>query len=113
MRIKKTPNKNKNEIKIGDKFTVNYDMQPIHRRWVTTEIDEKSQKINDIYLEYMQKNQYHWYSFYTPKIGEIIEIVDLEKKLVPGNSSDSKLFTFKIGNDYYSSNWRSLKDLIK
>jgi hypothetical protein len=46
------------------------------------------------------------------KIGETIEIVDLERSLIPGHS-DSRMFTIKIGDNYYSSDWKNIKDMIK
>ena len=105
---KKTPNKN--DIKVGDKFVVNYGSEYIFKRYKTNNNNVNSQLVKDgIYLEHMLKRDF---SYYNPKIGEIIEIVDLEKPLTPGHS-ESKKFTIKIGYNYYSAVWRSIKDLIK
>lgn len=104
----KTPNKN--DIKIGDKFIINYGDEYIFKRYVTDKNDTNNQILNDgTNLENMLSRQF---SYYNPKIGDIIEIVDLEKILTPCHS-EPKYFTIKIGNNYYSAGWRSLKDMIK
>ncbi len=106
--IRKTPKKD--EIKIGDKFVINSGDKYVYRRHMTHKDDKDAQLVSDgTYLEHMLKRQFRYYN---PKIGETLEIVDLEKPLTPGHS-ESKKFTIKIGDNYYSDIWRSIKDLIK
>lgn len=105
---KKIPGKK--EVKIGDKFVINSGDEYVFKRYITEEEIENNQILSDgTKLEHMLNKQF---SYYKPKIGEILEIVDLEKSLTPGHS-DSKQFTIKIGDNYYSTEWKSIKDMIR
>jgi len=98
-------------IQIGDKFIVNNDNEYVFKRFISKDIGNKNNQIvkDNVELEHMLSVPF---SYYNPKIGEIFEIVALGKLLTPGHS-DSKKFTIKINNNYYSTQWKTLKDLTR
>lgn len=99
----------KADVKIGDEFVVNYGYKYVFERHIVDIADGNQVLDNGVILDNMLNKPF---TYHNPKIGDIIEIVDLEKKLTPGHS-EPFMFTFKTNERYYSTNWSDIKELIK
>ena len=99
----------KTDINLNDIFIVNNNISFVFERHIVSNVDSNQVLQDGTILDNMLNTKF---TYYRPKVGEILEISDLEKSLTPGHS-DSKKFTFKIGEKYYSSTWYDLKKIIK